>query len=332
MLTSADRCLALVASVLAAARAAARRRSRAHVRLRKPLATSAAGSAATARAPTCARSSTRSRATPASTAPTLERWLAAARFQPQIVALMQTAAASIRRSGSSTRRRSCRPERIAGGVAWWSANADALARAEERYGVPPEIIVAIVGVETFYGRVVGSYRVIDALSTLAFDYPRRAAFFRGELKRVPAAGARAGHVAARAEGLVRRRDGRAAVHAGQLSPLRGRLRRRRTRVDLWESSADVVGSVANYLARHDWQRGGPLLLPARIAPDKRDDGAAPARRRHRERRPLDGVGRRRRRAPALAPEPVDEPVGRPDARGAGRRERAATGSRARTST
>src|SRR6185503_10621791 len=65
--------------------------------------------------------------------------------------------------------------RIDGGVAFWQAHADALARAERDFGVPPEIIVAIVGVETFYGRNVGSYRVIDALTTLAFDYPRRAA-------------------------------------------------------------------------------------------------------------------------------------------------------------
>ena len=73
------------------------------------------------------------------------------------------------------------PVRVDGGVAWWNANAEALARAERRYGVPAEVIVAIVGVETFYGRNVGTYRALDALATLAFDYPRRAEFFRGEL-------------------------------------------------------------------------------------------------------------------------------------------------------
>ena len=73
-------------------------------------------------------------------------------------------------------------ERVAGGVAWWRTNEDALARAEAKWGVPPEIVVAIVGIETHYGRLTGSFRVIDALATLAFDYPRRAPFFRGELK------------------------------------------------------------------------------------------------------------------------------------------------------
>ncbi len=74
------------------------------------------------------------------------------------------------------------PERVAAGVAYWHEYRHDLARAEERYGVPAEVIVAILGVETFYGRLVGNYRVLDALATLAFDYPRRAAFFRGELK------------------------------------------------------------------------------------------------------------------------------------------------------
>jgi membrane-bound lytic murein transglycosylase B len=111
----------------------------------------------------------------------VERWLASARFQPQIVALMQRPFVDPPKWFEyappflST-------ERVAGGVAWWNANGDALARAEAKWGVPPEVIVAIVGVETYYGRVAGSYRVIDALATLAFDFPSgrtdRSAFFQ----------------------------------------------------------------------------------------------------------------------------------------------------------
>src|ERR1700686_4800103 len=72
--------------------------------------------------------------------------------------------------------------RIDGGVAFWRPNAATLERAQNEFGVPAEIVVAIIGVETFYGRNTGSYRVADALTTLAFDYPRRAEFFRNELK------------------------------------------------------------------------------------------------------------------------------------------------------
>ena len=76
------------------------------------------------------------------------------------------------------RHRGLAPERIAQGVDFWRENEAALARAEQVYGVPAEIIVAIIGVETFYGRNTGNYRVIDALSTLSFDYPPREPFFR----------------------------------------------------------------------------------------------------------------------------------------------------------
>ncbi|MGH8744866.1 MAG: lytic murein transglycosylase, partial [Burkholderiales bacterium] len=73
------------------------------------------------------------------------------------------------------------PKRISAGLEFWSRNADVLARAQHVYGVPQEVIVAIIGVETFYGRHTGRWRVVDALATLAFDYPPRAGFFRREL-------------------------------------------------------------------------------------------------------------------------------------------------------
>jgi membrane-bound lytic murein transglycosylase B len=70
---------------------------------------------------------------------------------------------------------------VSQGVTFWQDNRAALERAEATYGVPPEIIVAIIGVETRYGRVTGNFGVVEALSTLAFDYPPRAKFFRGQL-------------------------------------------------------------------------------------------------------------------------------------------------------
>ena len=110
----------------------------------------------------------------------LRRLLGQAKFQPQIVAAMD------RPVVAPPKWYEYAPQflaaaRVDDGVAFWDANAEALARAEAQYGVPAAIVVAIVGVETFYGSHVGRHRVLDALATLAFDYPRRAAFFRGEL-------------------------------------------------------------------------------------------------------------------------------------------------------
>jgi membrane-bound lytic murein transglycosylase B len=161
------------------------------------------------------------------------------------------------------------PPRVAGGVAYWDAHADDLARAEERYGVPAEIIVAILGIETFYGRNIGSYRVLDALSTLAFDYPRRAAFFRGELKQFLLLSRELG-----VSPLVAKGSFAGAMGVPQFMP--GSYRSYAVdadgngRPDLWHSAADIAGSVAHFLARHDWQPGRPVLLPAAIADAGRD--------------------------------------------------------------
>ena len=198
-------------------------------------------------------------------------------------------------------------DRVAGGVAWWRANEDALDRAEATWGVPPEIVAAIVGIETNYGRATGSFRVIDALATLAFDYPRRATFFRGELKEFLLLSREQGFAP-----LVPKGSFAGAMGVPQFMP--GSFRRYAVdfdgdaRVDLWGSAADVVGSVANYLARHDWQPGGPTIVPAAIADEQRDAALRRLDGGTSERRPLeawaaDGVG------PATLVEPVDEPVG-----------------------
>jgi membrane-bound lytic murein transglycosylase B len=200
------------------------------------------------------------------------------------------------------------PERVRAGVRYWDAHAGDLARAEARYGVPAEIVVAILGIETFYGRNVGHYRALDALATLAFDYPRRAAFFRGELKQflLLARELRMSPLAA---------NGSFAGALGVPQFMPGSYRSYAVdfdgngRPDLWHSAADVVGSVANYLARHDWQPGKPVLLPAAIAASGRDQVL----------RRLDGGLSERRSAEAWAAdgvtvadspaEPVDDPVG-----------------------
>jgi membrane-bound lytic murein transglycosylase B len=215
----------------------------------------------------------------------LLRLFAAARYQPKIVAAMQRPLLEPPKWYEYAPS-FLSPARIGGGVAWWSAHASELARAEEAYGVPAEIIVAIVGVETFYGRNTGGYRALDALTTLAFDYPRRAAFFRGELKQFLLLARELGVPPTTLKGSYA-----GALGLPQFMP--GSYRNFAVdfdhdgRIDLWKDGDDVVGSVGNFLARHDWQRGQPVLLPATIAAESRDaelrrlDGGIS------ERRPLD---------------------------------------------
>ena len=156
-------------------------------------------------------------------------------------------------------------ERIAGGVAFRDKHRQALDRAEKEYGVPSEVIVSIIGVETFYGRVPGRYRVIDALATLAFDYPRRAEFFRDELKQFLLL-TREWKISP----LAPRGSFAGAMGLPQFMP--SSFRRYAVdfdgdgRIDIWSNVPDVVGSVANFLSRHGWQKDHPVLLPANADP------------------------------------------------------------------
>lgn len=151
--------------------------------------------------------------------------------------------------------------RISQGVEFWARNAETLERARLRYGVPPEFVVAIIGVETRYGRVSGSYRVLDALSTLAFDYPPRAEFFRSELTQFL--------LLTREEGLdpaALKGSYAGAMGYGQFIPSSYREYAvdfdADGHRDIWTNPADAIGSVANYFARHGWIAGGPVAVQA----------------------------------------------------------------------
>lgn len=153
-----------------------------------------------------------------------------------------------------------RPDRIAAGADFWRTNRRWLDAAESRFGVPAEVVVGIVGVETFYGRITGRHRVLDALATLAFDFPAgrsdRSAFFRGELEEFLVWCAREG-----ADPQAQRGSFAGAMGLPQFMP--GSVNRWAVdfdgdgHVDLLGSAADAVGSVANYLAGHGWQTGLP---------------------------------------------------------------------------
>ncbi len=160
-------------------------------------------------------------------------------------------------------------KRIDGGVAFYRANRELLDRTGAKYGVAPEIIVAIIGVETSYGTITGKYRVLDALSTLAFHYPPRAKFFRGELKRLFLLGDH--QLAFPLDEL--RGSYAGAMGWGQFMPTSvanwavdadgdGRI-------DLWNSLPDITASVANYFVEHGWQAGQPVAVRAQPAADAR---------------------------------------------------------------
>jgi membrane-bound lytic murein transglycosylase B len=157
-----------------------------------------------------------------------------------------------------------KPERIQQGVAFWNDHAELLERISREYGVPAEILVAIVGVETYYGRYKGKHRVLDALATLAFNYPPRATFFRSELEHYV--------LLAREEQLdplAITGSYAGAMGMPQFIPSSYRAYAADGdgdgRRDLFSSKADILASVANYFRRHGWQPGKPVAVPAQVS-------------------------------------------------------------------
>ena len=169
------------------------------------------------------------------------------------------------------------PVRIRAGARFWERNRTTLARAQAEFGVPPEIIVGIVGVETIYGQNMGSFRVIDALATLTFDFPpqhpraqARQAFFQDELEQFLSLSYRTGMDPLQPVGSYA-----GAMGMPQFMPSSwvkyaidydgdGRI-------DLWNSEADVIGSVANYFKGYGWQPGVPTHYGVRLAPEAQMD-------------------------------------------------------------
>ena len=202
--------------------------------------------------------------------------LAQARFIPSVTRYIMPPPAGAAKNWAAYRARFVEPVRIRGGTAFWRANAQWLAQAEALYGVPPEIVVAIVGVESIYGQQMGNFRVIDALATLSFDFPAgrkdRSDFFRGELEQW--------FVLCKSEGvdpLAWRGSYAGAFGMAQFMPssfnkyavdLDGD-----GHVDLHKSGADTAGSIAHYLAEFGWKRGLPTHYAARPPTDVSDRAA-----------------------------------------------------------
>ncbi len=197
----------------------------------------------------------------------LIRLFAQARYSATAARLMMPATVNVRRDWNVYRARFVEPVRLGSGFRFWDDHAGLLKRAERDFGVPPEIVVGILGVETVYGRNTGSFRVIDSLTTLAFDYPNkerdRSSFFREQLTdaliltRNETRDAR--DVSATASAVTALRGSYAgAIGMPQFMP--GSILRYAVdydgdgRIDLVGSVSDVIGSVANFLSRHGWVR------------------------------------------------------------------------------
>lgn len=155
------------------------------------------------------------------------------------------------------------PNRIESGVAFWQNNHIALKKAANDYGVPEEIIVAILGVETFYGKYSGGHRVLDALATLAFDYPPRSQFFSKELEEFLLLSREENWDPATIMGSYAGAMGKPQFIASSYRHYAIDFNKTGHR-DLLNSTDDSIGSVANYFKRHGWQKNKPIVLPATI--------------------------------------------------------------------
>jgi membrane-bound lytic murein transglycosylase B len=187
-----------------------------------------------------------------------------ARYDPRVIRLIAPAAEPGVRSWQRYRARFLDTSRIESGLAFWHENDAALQAAAERYGVAPEIVVAIIGIETYYGRNAGSFETVSALATLAFDYPPRASLFRRELESL--------FLLAREQA----RDplsyhGSYAGAIGYPQFLPSSIRSYAVdfdgngAIDFESDPSDAIGSVARYLAEHGWLRDGPVAEPARVS-------------------------------------------------------------------
>jgi membrane-bound lytic murein transglycosylase B len=183
-----------------------------------------------------------------------------ARPQPTAQRLMMPAPAGTAKNWAAYRERFVEPQRIQAGLRFWQENADWLQRAERRYGVPAEIVVGIIGVETFYGRITGNFRVLDVLTTLSFDFPNgrsdRSPFFREQLEEFLAMCLREGIDPASAKGSYAGAMGLPQFMPSSINSYAVDFDDD-GRIDLLNSNADVIGSVARYLAAFGWVRGMP---------------------------------------------------------------------------
>jgi len=197
----------------------------------------------------------------------VRRMIGKARQVPQVMRLVMPPPATVPKNWQEYRGRFLDSARIRAGVVFWQSQRETLERASATYGVPAEVIVGILGVETYFGRHMGRYRVMDALTTLAVDFPeehpraaQRRAFFRAELGEFLSLW----HQARRDPFKVR---GSYAGALGMPQFMPSSWAKYAVdfdgdgRIDLFDSTADAIGSVANYFKSFNWQPGMPIYYP-----------------------------------------------------------------------
>ena len=189
-----------------------------------------------------------------------------ATYQPKIISLMERPAEK-RLTWGEYRTIFMKPQTIKNGVEFWKQHHQALASAEKVYGVPPAIIIGILGAETRFGRITGGYKAIDALATLGFTYPPRETFFQKELVNLFLLSKRE-----KVDPLTLTGSYAGALGMPQFMPSSYLAYavdfNKDGRADIWNSATDAIGSIANYLAKHNWQRGEKIVTGAKpIGPE-----------------------------------------------------------------
>lgn len=196
-----------------------------------------------------------------------------AHYLDSVVKLINPPPVGTVKNWSAYRARFIEPRRLNAGTKFWNRYATELDRAQQEFGVPAEIIVGVLGVETMYGQAAGKFRVLDSLTTLAFAYPEtanrepRMAYFRNELKQALLL-ARESNV----DPLSLNGSFAGAIGWPQFMP--GSIRRYAVdfdgdgKIDLRHSAVDAIGSIASFLSQHGWQRDQPLVYPVQVTPDR----------------------------------------------------------------
>jgi membrane-bound lytic murein transglycosylase B len=205
--------------------------------------------------------------------------IGAARRQPSVIRYSMPAPRAAYKNWAAYRARFIEPVRVRAGLRFWEAHRETLARAEREYGVPASLIVGVIGVETIYGQHTGNFRVIDALATLAFDFPAshpraeaRTEFFRGELEQFLSLTHRTGM-----DPLAVRGSYAGAMGWPQFMPSSWNRYAidfdGDSKVDLFNSPVDAIGSVANYFKVFGWQTGQPTHYPVAFDATRLDKDA-----------------------------------------------------------
>lgn len=198
----------------------------------------------------------------------IEALLKSANYNARAAQLMAPNKGQIKRSWSTYKNRFIEPIRLKAGLDFWNQHADVIQSTANQYGIPPEILVSIIGVETIYGRYTGDFRVLDALLTLGFSYPDNSRPERGKLFRNQLADLIILHHQGKLDAYSVKGSFAGAMGLPQFMP--GSLMRYAVdadndgQIDLYNSMPDILGSVANFLIVHGWQPGLPVFAPVQL--------------------------------------------------------------------